>query len=117
MTSPLKLYLSGPMKGLANNNFEAFHAETKRLRALGYTVVNPAELFPDQDTKREVCMKGCIQAILTCDAVAVMSSFRQTNSQGVLVECTVARACGIPLAYAHAIRESADKVGQIQGLF
>jgi hypothetical protein len=39
-----KIYLSGPMTGLPDLNFPAFHAEAARLRALGYDVINPAEL-------------------------------------------------------------------------
>ncbi len=39
-----KLYLSGPMSGIKDNNFPVFHAEAARLRALGYTVVSPAEI-------------------------------------------------------------------------
>lgn len=30
-----KLYLSGPMSGIEDNNFPAFHAEAARLRAPG----------------------------------------------------------------------------------
>ena len=40
-----RIYLSGPMSGLPELNFPAFHAEAARLRALGFEVVNPAD-FP-----------------------------------------------------------------------
>lgn len=38
-----RIYLAGPMTGLPEHNFPAFHAEAARLRGLGYHVENPAE--------------------------------------------------------------------------
>ena len=38
-----KLYLAGPMRGIANFNFPAFYAAAHKLRAEGYEVFNPAE--------------------------------------------------------------------------
>ncbi|MCY1527250.1 hypothetical protein D9M68_623110 [compost metagenome] len=38
-----RIYLAGPMTGLPEFNYPAFHAEAARLRALGYQVENPAE--------------------------------------------------------------------------
>lgn len=38
-----RIYLAGPMTGLPEHNFPAFHAEAARLRGLGYQVENPAE--------------------------------------------------------------------------
>ena len=40
----MKMYLSGPMTGMAENNFPAFHDAAAKLRAGGHEVVNPAEL-------------------------------------------------------------------------
>ena len=38
-----RIYLAGPMTGLPEFNYPAFHAEAARLRQLGYHVENPAE--------------------------------------------------------------------------
>ena len=52
-TPPIKLplvYLSGPMTGLPDLNFPAFHAAADKLRSQGVQVVNPAE--PDHRATR-----------------------------------------------------------------
>ena len=43
----MRIYVAGPMTGHPQLNFPAFHTEAARLRALGYEVVNPAELNAD----------------------------------------------------------------------
>lgn len=42
-TAPLKVYLAGPMTGIAEYNFPAFKAAAAYLRTYGYEVFNPAE--------------------------------------------------------------------------
>src|SRR5690606_26470176 len=39
-----RIYIAGPMTGLPDLNFPAFHAEAARLRSRGVDVVNPAEI-------------------------------------------------------------------------
>lgn len=39
----MNVYLAGPMRGIPEFNFPAFHAAAAKLRAEGHTVFNPAE--------------------------------------------------------------------------
>jgi len=39
----MKLYVAGPMRGIPEFNFPAFHAAASKLRAEGHYVFNPAE--------------------------------------------------------------------------
>ena len=43
MDKDIKYYLAGPMSGYKQFNIPAFDEATKTLRAMGYTIVSPAE--------------------------------------------------------------------------
>lgn len=67
-----RIYLAGPMTGLPELNFPLFKSEAARLRALGFDVVNPAEISPDPGACWRACMKADIRELVTCDAIALL---------------------------------------------
>lgn len=96
------IYLAGPMSGLPDYNFPAFHAAAKRLRSMGYTVINPAELDGGDTSKPwDYYMRRDIPMLLTAEAVAVLPGWEQ--SRGATLEVTIARALGMPVLDAETL--------------
>jgi hypothetical protein len=58
-----RIYLSGPMTGIPENNFPAFHMWAERLRADGYDVVNPAEI--QEAGTWELCLRADLRELCT----------------------------------------------------
>ena len=71
MTRPTLIYISGPMTGLPELNFPAFHRAEALLRAEGWQTVNPATLNPDPAASWEECMRTDIRAICDCTHMAM----------------------------------------------
>jgi len=87
-----RVYVSGPMTGLPELNFPVFHAEAHRLRELGYTVINPAELNKNE-TRRAQCMRRDIRALTLCDAIQLLPGW--SASKGAALELAVAKEIGL----------------------
>lgn len=87
------VYLSGPMTGLPEFNYPAFHAAAARLRAAGLTVVNPAEAPPQPSW--EAYMRLAVASIADLAHVLVLLPGWE-HSRGALGEIYVAALLGIP---------------------
>lgn len=95
MSKKRRIYISGPMTGMTDLNFPAFHAEAERLRALGYEVVNPAEINVDPAKGWHACLRADIKALLDCDAIAMLPGWQ--GSSGAHLEMHVAHRVGIDI--------------------
>lgn len=89
----MRVYVSGPMTGHPDLNFPAFHDAAARLRAVGYDVVNPAEINPDHGATWSECLRADIAALVTCDAIAMLSAWQ--TSRGAKLERDIATALGM----------------------
>lgn len=96
-----RLYLSGPMTGIPDLNFPAFHAEAARLRALGYEIVNPAELVADPEAPWEQCLRADIKAMMDCDGVALLPGWER--SKGAHLEVHIAHRVGMGIVHVGEI--------------
>jgi hypothetical protein len=103
----MKIYIAGPMTGIPEFNFPAFHAAASDWRREGWEVVNPAEMDEaidgfnaktDAAKSHEHYMKRDIPLVCSCDALALLPGWER--SRGVQNEVAVARMCG--LAFYHA---------------
>lgn len=103
-----KIYLAGPMRGIPEFNFPAFHKVAAKLRAEGYEVFSPAEkgeeivlsanpnLQHDTDFRRDVFKADAI-AICDSDIIALMPGWE--SSSGARAEWALALTVGLEFKY------------------
>lgn len=92
-----RVYIAGPMTGLPELNFPAFHAAAYAYRQRGCHVENPAEINPDPGAAWADCMRQDIPRLLTCDSLVVLPGHE--NSRGAKLEISIAEALGMPISY------------------
>lgn len=97
-----KIHISGPMTGLPDLNFPAFHAEPMRLRSLGYSVANPAELNPNPNTGWHECMRNDLRVLLDCDILALLDGWQMSTD--VHMGIHVAHRVGMEIVIAKEIK-------------
>jgi hypothetical protein len=90
-----RVYLSGPMSGIADNNFPAFHEWAARLRSEGLDVVSPAEI--QEAGTWELCLRADLRELCTCDAIALMPGWE--SSKGANLELHVAHRLGMEVMH------------------
>lgn len=91
----MRIYLSGPMTGIADNNFPEFHKWAETLRSTGYEVVSPAEI--QEAGTWELCLRADLRELCTCDAIALMPGWE--NSKGANLELHVAHRLGMQVLH------------------
>lgn len=94
-----RLYICGPMTGIAEYNQPAFDKAATSLRRVGYKVQNPADLGLRDETPWEQAMKEALRVMLKCDGIALLPHWG--NSRGARLEVTIAEQLGIPHQTVH----------------
>ncbi len=91
----MRIYISGPMSGLPDFNYPAFHDASAQWRAAGYEVLSPAELdlAETTDLTWEDYLRRDLRMLLDCDAIALLDGWE--NSRGAALEYHVATALGL----------------------
>ena len=89
----MRLYVAGPMSGLPDHNYPAFHEAARKLRAAGYTVLNPAENGRPPGDPWQAFMRDAIALLIQCDAVALLDGWQ--NSRGAVIEQNLAKNLGM----------------------
>lgn len=99
----MRVYVAGPMTGLPEYNFPAFHRAAADWRAAGWTVLNPAENFGgDQAKSYAEYMRKDIADLLTVDGVAFLPGWER--SRGATLEHRIASTLGLDLYDAGTFR-------------
>ena len=99
-----RLYISGPVTGKPNGNYEAFRDAAYSLRAVRHDVIVPHH-FVESEATHETAMLLCINELTDykCKGdvsrpwyggLALLPGWEQ--SEGAKLEKAVAEACGIP---------------------
>ena len=90
------VYISGPMSGKPDSNYQAFMAVSRRLREQGLEVICPAESFGgNQDLPKTAYMRHDFECVLKADALVRLPGWQE--SEGALAEVEMARLIGIPI--------------------
>lgn len=110
-------YISGPITGMLNGNFDAFMLAQKKLEHDGYIVVNPHEINqtiydkwakitkPDssvalqnhENTMWVEFMRSDIKHLVDCDCVFLLDNYE--TSRGCRLEIVIAQKLNIPIYY------------------
>lgn len=114
-----KVYISGPISKIDDDNIPEFEKYSKKLRDLGFDAINPHDLFMPWEirelkqkvkdriiTEEEmwaICMKRDIPAMLECDFVAVLEGWNK--SKGANIEVTLAKDLFMPIVSAETLQE------------
>lgn len=94
MTKARLLYIAGPMTGLPQFNYPAFHAAAVKLQAAGFEVLNPADNRLEADAKWEDYMRVALGQLLRADGVALLPGWEV--SRGARIEYGLARDLNVP---------------------
>ena len=92
----MKVYVAGPMSGIPEFNFPAFHAAAAVLRDYGLEVMNPAEmnleLDPETTEPEEYIRRDLLAIVAECDGMALLPEWH--TSVGARCEVAVAITLG-----------------------
>lgn len=99
----MTIYICGPMTGLPEHNYPAFHAAARELRAQGHTVVSPAELDHGDEKCWADYLRRDIKAMMDCDTIAVLPG--ADKSRGATFERMIASKLGFSVIYLNNTNE------------
>ena len=85
------------MTGLPDYNYPAFHAAAATLRAMGHTVLNPAENPAPPCGSWSAYMRLALAQLVQCHSIVILPGWER--SSGALIERHLALALGIEVVY------------------
>lgn len=93
----MKVFISGPMRGYENNNYEMFMNAEEKLIAYGFSVFNPAWLQYDDKWDRKDMLEIDICALNKCDVICHLPGWH--NASGAVLEDTYAQNASMPTLF------------------
>ena len=110
----MKIYISGPMTGIKDNNRIEFCRAEALLKGKGHTVINPIGIVPLRTIKLTDSssitqkietpvytdyLRSDLKSLLDCDAIYLLEGWKE--SKGACVEVTVAVALRLIILSPH----------------
>lgn len=93
----MKLYIAGPMSGLPDFNYPAFHRAAEQLEAAGYEVENPATNVVEGTASWLAYMRLSLVQISKVYGIALLPGW--ADSKGARIESDLGLALGLPVRY------------------
>lgn len=110
----MRIYLAGPMTGIPDYNYPAFHRTAYAWRAFGWDVLDPSTKFGGRtDLPYEVYINHSLIDLIACDVVAVLPGWE--SSRGAQLEVHYARVVGKPVVRADHPRGSLEGCVRAEG--
>lgn len=95
-----RIYIAGPMTGLPDWNFPAFHEAAAKWRAEGWEVENPAESFGgDQTLPYRIYVTEDLRKLRSCQMIVMLTGWDGPNARGSVWEHEVALMLGLGVWY------------------
>lgn len=91
------IYVAGPMTGLPDFNYPAFNAAAAKLRAMGHTVLNPAENPTPPCGTWQAYMRMALAQLVQCECIVLLPGW--TESRGALIERWLAQVLQIEVMH------------------
>lgn len=95
----MKVYIAGPMSGLPDFNYPAFHEAAKALQAVGHTYHNPANAESLNTTGKpqswDWYMRHAITMLVHAEGVALLPGWEK--SKGATLEHLIALQLGMEI--------------------
>ncbi|MDH2154194.1 DUF4406 domain-containing protein [Stenotrophomonas sp. GD03657] len=91
------VYIAGPMTGIEEYNFPAFHAAADELRGAGFTVHNPADHGLVPGAKREDYLRYDFRELLLCEYIYFLKGWE--TSDGAKEEYSLAQRFGLRMMF------------------
>lgn len=97
----IRAYVAGPMTGLPDFNFPAFHAAAKALRDRGFEVENPAENEAPPCGSWLAYMRMAVVQVSKVDTLVLLPGWEK--SKGARVEFNLAVGLGLSVETLDAV--------------
>ena len=98
---PMRIYIAGPMTGLPDYNYPAFHQAEARLQALGHEPHNPARNPEPACGTWQGYMRMAIRQLALCDAIVLLPGWK--TSRGACIEKRLAEDLGLRVLHASEV--------------